>query len=261
MKDAEAQVKKAFDKANSEIESVFQESMALESQGELDAAAKARIEAHLHEISTGLDKELDKQIAEVKASYAAPNRRVLPKRFRVPAIAMLFFVLIGSILEFTVGDAFIFAGANDYRRAIPWLLSVVVPLIAVGLFLLEKANHGMRAQFPTWVIRWLVMFPLTIAMCSAALVVSPLGWASVLGWVAGTPTEHLEAIVISVDSPSRYSRSGECDQYANLEFRAITARVCIEGLMVGATPQKGDKVALSGRFSSLGLFIESIRGK
>lgn len=254
--DAESQVKSTFERANAEMEAVFQEGMALEEKGKLDAAAQAQIESRLQDISNKLNKELDDQIARVKAQYPLPNRWVLPKSFRLPASALLIFVIVGAVLEMLVGSSFIFSGSNDYRRAVPWLLCIVVPLVAVGFFLLEKRNHQMKAQFPTWSIRWLAMFPLIIAMCSAAIVISPLGWASVLGWVIGMPTERLEAIVISIDNPR--SRSGECDQHADLEFRGVTARICVEDLVMGATPKAGERVLISGRLSSLGLYIDTI---
>jgi len=48
----------SFAEARSEMEAVFLEGMRLESQGKLDAIAKARIEAKLQDISTKIDKNL-----------------------------------------------------------------------------------------------------------------------------------------------------------------------------------------------------------
>lgn len=252
----DSDVHKAFDKADSEMEAVFQQSMVLESQGNLDAAATTRIEERLREISTKLDKELAEQVSQIDTRYAVPKRWLLPKSYRVPAIATTLFLSVGTLLETAIGTGFIFSGSNAYRSAMPWLFGALIPIFAVGWFLLERANHDLRAQSPTWLVRWFVLFPGIVTLSAAMVVFSPLGWAALLGWAIGSPSQRLEVRVISVDQPSRSSRG--CDQYAHLEFDGASSRICLERRLSGPAPQAGEMVLVSGRMSHLGLFIDRI---
>lgn len=251
----DSEMRKPFAKANSEMEAVFHEGMTLESQGKLDAVASARIEARLQEISTRLDKDLAEQISQVDAR-AAPKRWLLPKPLRVPAMAALVFLCAGTLLEVTVGRGFIFSASNGYRAAMPWLFGVLIPVFAVGWFLLERAHHDLRTRYPTWLVRWLVMFPLIVVLSAAMVVVSPLGWAALLGRTIGSSSDRVEVSVISIDPPSRSSRG--CVQHARLEFEGARARICLEGRLSGPAPQAGERVSVTGRISRLGLFIDRI---
>lgn len=251
----ESKTRDAFVKANSEMEAVFQEGMKLESQGSLDAATTARIEARLQAISTKLDKDLADQVSQINTRYAVPKPWLLPKPFRVPFVAVLVFLIGGSLLEITVGAGFIFSGGTGYSHAMPWLFGVLIPVFALGWFLLERVNHNLRARYPTWLVRWLIVFPLVVALTATMAVVSPLGWAALLGWITGSPS-RVEVSVISVDAPSR--RSSGCDHYAHLEFDGTTARICLEGRLAGPAPHAGERVAVAGRVSRLGLLIDRI---
>lgn len=252
----DSEMRQAFGKANSEVEAVFQQGMALERHGKLDTAATARIEARLQEISTKLDKDLADQVSQINARYAAPKRWMLPKPYRVPAIVTLVFLSVGTLLEATIGTSFIFSGSNAYRGVMPWLFGALIPVFAVGWFLLERANHDLQAQSPTWFIRWFVLFPGVVTLSAAMVVFSPLGWAALLGWAIGSPSARVEVRVISVDQPSRSSRG--CGQYGHLEFEGVGSRICLEGRLSGHTPQAGEKVLVSGRMSRLGLFIDRL---
>ena len=252
----DADMHQAFAKVNSEMEALFQQGMALESQGKLDAAETARIEARLQEISAKLDKDIADQVSQINSRYATPKRWMLPKPFRVPAIIVMALLVAGTLLEITMGTGFIFSGSNAYYTAMPWLFGVLIPVFAVGLFLLERINHNLRAQSPTWFVRWFLVFPGIVTLSAAIVVFSPLGWAAALGWAIGSPSDLVEMQVMSVDQPSRSSRG--CNQYARLQFEGTNSRICLEGRLSGPAPLAGEKVLASGRISRLGLFIERI---
>jgi len=236
----DSRIAEAFAKARSEMDAVFQET-----QGKLDDAADARMKARLQAISTTLDKELADCIAEFRAGHTPRMRWV------ISALVVVFFVLTGSSLESTVGSGFILSGSNEYRAALPWLFGILIPIFAVGwFFLFKRANPG------TWFVRWLIAFPVSVAFSAAMVLMSPLGWAALLGRTMGTPVDRVDVSVVSIGAPS--STSGRCHQDALLAFRNSSARICLDGRLSGPPPRAGDEVMVSGRISRLGLYIDRI---
>lgn len=247
-------VPESFVKANSEMEAVFQEGMALEREGKLDKAAAARIDARLKQISRKLDEDVAARLAAIDTG--SPVRWRLPSTFRVAAVAVLVFSAAGAILESTVGEGFIYSNGNEYRAAMPWIYGALVLIFAVGWFSLEMGTHALRNRYPTWFVRWLIMLPLIIALTAALAVVAPLGWAALLGWTIGSRADGLDVSVISVEAPTQRTRG--CTQHAKLAFRDASARVCLDGRLGGPPPTAGERAQVDGRLSSLGLFIDRI---
>ncbi len=243
----------AFAQADSEFEAAFQEVVKLESQGGLDAAARARLDERLHTISKKLEKDLADQVSQISSDDVRPKRRILPRQFLVPYIAALTFVIGGALLETTVGEGFIFSGSTQYRLAMPWLFGLLIPILALKWFLIERVTHQLQTSYRYWSHR-IFVFSGMVALTSALVVVSPLGWAALLGQTIGSPS-RVEATIISVDAPSRYRFV--CAQRAHLEFNGATARICLDGRLVGPVPV-GEKVVVVGRVSRLGLCVDRI---
>ena len=242
----------SLEQSDPEVASILREALQLERQGKLDAAAEEDIRRRIKELS-------DKQHGDIPAINTrsmSPKRLVLPKKYQLPALAMILFVVFGALLEAFVGDRFIFSASNEYWRGMPWAIGILAPLLAVGLFSIEKNNQTMKSRYPTWAIRWLLMFPLTVAAATAMSVAAPLGWIALYGWATGVPTQQLEGRVVKVGASSR---TPGCDQRAELNFRGATASICVENRISGMPPMAGDKIAISGRLSPTGLFVEQIR--
>ncbi len=243
----------AFAQADSEFEAVFQDVVKLEGQGGLDAQARARIDERLQTISKKLNSDLADQVSQISSDDVRPKRRVLPRQLLVPYIAALAFVIGGSLLESTVGEVFIFSGSTQYRLAMPWLFGILIPILALKWFLIERVTHQLQTSYRYWSDR--IFTFLGMVALTSALVVSPLGWAALLGKTIGS-LSRVEATIISVDSPSRYRFV--CAQRAHLEFNGATAQICLDGRLVGTLPSIGEKMTVVGRASRLGLYIDRL---
>jgi hypothetical protein len=94
-------------------------------------------------------------------------------------------------------------------------------------------------------------------ICAALIIISPLGWAALLGRMSGTTTD-LEATVLSVEqSPgSRY-----CHLRAELSISGTTASICLDDRVTGKTPAAGNTLLVVGRVSRWGVLIEQVRVK
>jgi len=237
-------------KNDPEMDMILQETLKLDSEGKLDNTAVEEIQRRIQ------NKDASENAIDIITRPSISEPWTLPKKFRLPVLAILFFVVIGALLEAIIGKQFIFSAINEYWQFIPWIIGVTAPLLAWGLFFMVKNDYFIKSRYPTWSIRWLVMFPMMVALSIAMVVTAPLGWASLYGWTTGAPTENLEArvIEISVSHPSRW-----CDQESELNFRGASATICVEGRLSGQTPKAGDRVQVSGRLSQLGLFVEQVR--
>lgn len=244
----------AFAQADSEFEAVLQDVGKLEGQGGLDSQARARIDERLQSISKKLNSDLADQVSQISSDDVRPKRRTLPRQLLVPYIAVLTFVIGGPLLESTVGEAFIFSGSTQYRLAMPWLFGILIPILALKWFLIERVTHQLQTSYRYWSDR-IFMFLGMVALTSALVVVSPLGWAALLGKTIGS-LSRVEVAIISVDSPSRYRLV--CAQRAHLEFNSATAQICLDGRLVGPLPSIGEKMMVVGRVSRLGLYIDRL---
>ena len=240
----------------SNLERLLSEALALDRQGKLDQAALATFESHIQ-------KEFDQdsqKTAQLLARLEQPSGLATPQPLRgwrlTAVLVALIFVLAGAPLELNLGSGFVFALASEYRAAAPWVFLALLPLFTVFFVRAEKRRRHLRMPYPTWWVRSLLVFPLVIAVASAAVVVAPLGWAALVGWVVGT-TAELQARVVTVGSLSKGSRG--CDQKGELLVNGATAAVCFEGRLVGPAPTAGETVVVNGRTSRIGVFVNEIQ--
>ncbi|MEO8023425.1 hypothetical protein [Polaromonas sp.] len=239
--------------------SIVADVMELERQGKLNEAALAEIDARVQEEFRQFEETQAKAVAAYEANRFVSKPAVLPKRFYVPAWGLFIFVFFGPVLEITIGEGFIFSYANDYRAAVPWIFWILVPILGIGFFIQEKKKRVLSAQYPTWVVRWLIMFPIMVTLGAGGVAMSPLGWFALAGWATGTGSSHLEAKVLSIGSLRPSSRG--CDQQARLQVLNNEADICLEGRILGTSPKQGDTLAIAGRISGMGVYIEKLQAK
>lgn len=242
-----------------ENEKILNEMKALEREGKLDEAAiagfDARVDAQLARISHGVEKAQ----ADFEAAIALRKRPVLPKRFVIPFLVFLFLVFIGPLIEMGIGRGFVFAYANAYRAAMPWIVGILLPVIGFGVYTRERKDHLLKDRYPTWGVRWLLMFPLVSLLAAALIVVSPLGWAAFMGWATGAGVTVPEAKVLAVGKASASSRRG-CKQDARLQILGNEATICLDG-RISKPLKQGDSLSVQGRVSVWGVYIEELHAK
>lgn len=243
--------------ADKAMNAIVADALALERQGKLDEAALAEIDERVQEEFRQLEETQAKAVAAYEANRFVPKPAVLPKRFYAPVWGLLIFVFVGPVLEITIGNGFIFSYANDYRAALPWIFWILVPIFGIGFFIQEKKKRVLSARYPTWVVRWLIMFPIMVALGAGGVIMSPLGWFALAGWATGTGSSHLDAKVLSIGSLRPGSRG--CDQQARLKVLNNEADICLEGRISGPAPKQGDTLAIVGRVSGLGVYIEKLQ--
>lgn len=243
----------AFERAKADLEAIFHEGTLLECQRKLDEAAEKQIDAQLQAISERLDRQVAEDLATIRASNTTRPQPVWKKAAGI----VLLLAFIGMPLEFTVGESFVFSYSNSYKSALPTLFALTLPAFAILWFRQETQQHALSYRYPTWMVRWLIVFPLIVVLSSTLLVLSPFGWSALVGWAIGTDAPSRQARDLSVDSVQ--VRAGKCDQKAMLDFNGLQTNICIEGRVVGPALKAGDDVFVRGRSSFLGLFIEEIR--
>lgn len=243
----------ASERAQANMEAIFHEGHQLQRDGKLDEGAKTHIEEQLRGLAESLDRQVENELDSTRTGTKRPQRSVWEK---IAAIVLLL-AFIAMPLEFTVGESFVFFFSNAYKAELPTLFALTLPVFAIFWFRLEKRQQALPYRYPTWTIRWLIVFPLIVVLSTTMLVLSPFGWSALAGWVIGTDTPPRHARVLSVDPERR--RAGRCDQKAMLDFNGTQTNICIEGRVVGPVPKAGNTVSIRGRNSFLGLFIEEIR--
>ena len=243
----------AFERANAEIAAIVYEGSQTERHGKLDETAKKQIEARLQAISERLDRQVAHNLANIRATSATRPHAAWEKGVAI----VLLLAFIGMPLEFTVGERFVFSYSDAYKSALPTLFALTLPAFAILWLRQEKQHHALSYRYPTWGVRWLIMFPFIVVFSSSLLVLSPFGWSALGGWAIGTAAPPRQARVLSVD-PEKV-RAGKCDQNAMLDFNGVQTSICIENRVVGPALKAGDTVSVRGRSSFLGLFIEEIR--
>ncbi len=111
---------------------------------------------------------------------------------------ILFLVFIGPMIELGIGKGFAFFHANAHRAAILWIVGILLPVIGFAVYTRERKDHLLKDRYPTWGVRWLLMFPLVSLLGAAMIAMAPLGWAAFMGWATGKDSTALEARVLSV---------------------------------------------------------------
>lgn len=241
------------------MNAIVADALELERQGKLDEAALAEIDARVQEDFRQLEETLAKAVESYEANRFVPKRAVLLKRFHAIAWVLFIFVFLGPILEATIGKGFIFSYANGYRAAFPWIFWMLVPILGIAFFLMEKSHDIIGTRYPTWGIRWLIMFPILVTLSSGLVAMSPLGWFALTGWATGTVSNRMDAKVLSIAPLSQSSRT--CSQQARLQVLGNEADICLEGRISGPSPKQGDTLAIVGRVSGMGIYIEKLQPK
>ncbi len=239
---------KAFDSLMDEMDATFQEGL----QTELDEGAAKRIEEQLQAISKRLDRQIENDLAEIRASGSTPPKPAWQKIIGI----LLLLALIGAPLENTIGESFVFSYSNEYKSVLPTFFALTLPTFAILMIRLEKQQRYLSNRCPNWAFRWFIAFPLLVVFSSFCVVFSPFGWSALYGWAIGSETQPRQAKVLSV-GPIKTSSKG-CTQKAKLYIDGIQADICVEGKVIGPALKAGNTVSVHGRSSSFGLFIEEI---
>jgi hypothetical protein len=127
----------------------------------------------------------------------------------------------------------------------------------MGLFLRTEVRQRLRARYPSWAKRWLLVFPLFVGSLAGLSVMATPGWAALLGLVAGGSPVEQQARIVSVGSLSKGAKG--CDQTAKFMVDGAVVGLCLDGRMAGPAPVEGERVLLVGRASWFGLIVNEIR--
>lgn len=245
-----------FERAKKELDSVADETKALETQGKLDKEAEKRLENRFQLAFARLEHASEQQVRELLSPRASPRRAITLQ-------AKLFFVLhllglTGALFEIALGQHFVFFFNDAYKSLLPVLVGLIVLVFATQWFIMEKQTSFLTAHYPTYAVRWFAAFPVFSLFSSAIFIMSIWGWAALAGLVVGVQAPPQTAIVLSVSS---YGNSRNCDQKAVLKINGMQSKICLARRVVGPSPRAGDSVLLYGRLSVLGLYVEKIRVK
>lgn len=243
--------------STSEQERLLAELVALGRQGKVSPDRLAELDARIQRSIDEDDRRLAERIAEIRRNHAKPVLAKPPSRGRLFVVLAVFIYLFAGVLfEVQLGGNFVFAFTAQYWGAAPWLFLGAVALWA-GVFLLDDVRQRFRVQNPSWLKRWLLVFPLTTSCVAALAVVALPGWAALFGFLAsGSPAEQ-QARVVSVDSLSKGAKG--CDQNAKFLVNDAVVSLCLDGRMAGTAPVTDERVLLVGRVSWFGLLVNEIR--
>jgi hypothetical protein len=231
-----------------------------------DEQETARIEARLLAIG-------EAQVREMKAREAArksrrpwnfdaptqePRRWVLPRKYRIPLLVFVAYVVMGLVLGLTLARRFMWFGEVAYGPLAWQLFLGLLPVFAALWFIAMRVEQAQQPRARSWAERWLFAYPALVGLSAAMVATTPWGWAALLGWTFGSPA-RVEARVASVEQ--RYSSRG-CDHTATFELRGATSfRICLHRRLEGVMPPAGGTVELSGKLSWLGLYVEQVHAR
>ena len=243
--------------AESGVQETLKESTELRRKGVAEDRVVAGTENRLRTFDKRLESDPAKNLAQKKEELSQSRRFTLLPRVHVPLVTALLFAFCGIILEETIGTRFIFSAANQYRAAMPWIVGVLTPVFAWLIFRAERVNHDLSDRFPTWWMRWLVMFPFMAVLSSVLVTWAPPGWFALFGRALGSSAEQLEAIVVDVSRPYTHG----CSQNVEIKLGGNTKLICIADVLVGQVPNSEDTVTVVGSRSIFGTYIEGIHVK
>lgn len=228
-----------------------------------DAAALAAFEARCEERMRVFRAETDRRIADLERAHQAalrdaamPAGPVLTRGRAIAVIVLLAGLLAGVLLELSIGEVFLFSRSKDYFAAAPWVfLGLLLPL---GWALAGRtARRELELRYPTWAVRWLLVYPLSVAVSAGAIIVAPLGWAALAGWALGAPAVA-EARVVSVDAGS--GSALRCRTKGRLRIAGQEGNVCLSRLVAdGRLPKPGEDLQVSGLSSAFGMLLRQVR--
>ncbi|EJE52234.1 hypothetical protein PMI14_03037 [Acidovorax sp. CF316] len=224
------------------------------------AAAQQRAQSRVQgQVQKQKDQERRARMrqAQQRREQQPAARLFVPYKLAAGFVALLVFVFGGALFEVARGEHFLVTGHATLRAATPWLVLAAAPLWYWALCRTEVLAPWWVQQMPTWFVRQMVAYPFAALLGAAAVGAAPWGWAAYLGELVGKPA-RVEVRVVSVEAPRT---SSSCTQYARLEFRGSTDRVCVNTSVTGVMPRAGDTVVVAGRVSRWGLHVGTVHAK
>ena len=177
--------------------------------------------------------------------------------FGIAALITMIFFVIGCVLLLQLDKRFFFFWREQYNFVAGWCFVLLLPIFTKIVSGSSFQEHYFR-RYPTWWVRRLVMFPLTVMFLSGIVVIAPRGWLTFAVWLNGEERTQVPATVIDVE-PFRRSAKG-CDQYVKLKLNidSTAAQICLENHFTGNSIQVGQTALLTGRASSIGFIVNLI---
>lgn len=176
---------------------------------------------------------------------------------RRAGLAIVLLVVIGALLEASLGQDFIFAGSKCYAEVRPWLFVCLLPLAGFALLKGERQSRWLQSRYPTAWVRWGLIYPLSSLATVGVVLLAPLGWAALLGYALGEATSTTAVTVRALGDPS--PRSSNCRQHAVLAHGDSEARICLDGrrsnVLAAEPPRVGERLRVQGWQSGFGLYI------
>jgi hypothetical protein len=252
---------------------LVKEYVNLEHQGILDLSAMARVRAQLLLDLEAIDPDKAHEFRQRKDRYHPRIKSRLLKRSAVAspnslarwvvkiAIFFILFILPGALLHFSIGRSFMFRHSTAYWPVMAGISVVSVPLLSFALWKMLQASPDIATQYPTRWLRDFILFPGAVIIMIAMVMLAPLGWFALAAPFISSESTSLPGRVLSVRQPHKHwhnRRMFDCEQSATVTVDNMTGEVCLDGRIIGTMPKVGDAVVVTGRPSSLGLFIDTL---
>ena len=247
----------------SDIEAARLEADQLRAQGVPEDEVLARIDERLRAVNERMEREIKAVTSAIASArvVGAPRQKgtPLPRPYSYAFGFLAIAMVLGSLLETTVGETFVFVSADAYRAALPWAMAVLIPLFA-WLWWLGRRRLKALGQVPSKEsVRWSIAYPAMVLLSAVMAFLAPLGLFAAYGAWAGQYTREIEGQIVRLHEPSTSSKS--CRQSAEVQVLGNTAKICLVDVLAGALPPAGAAVLISGRVSSVGISIDELRAK
>jgi hypothetical protein len=225
-----------------------------------EAALKARmLDAFGPDLGEDLwqlaNSELKLKPLLARLETAMPPKVSLSGSLRFIVIGFLVFAVGGFLLEWTIGNVFVFTLSAAYFKVWPWLF--VALLLPIGFVLQAIASSTLAFNYPNSPMRRRMSLVITTVLLAGWAVVAPFGWAALAGRVLGTPVD-LDAKVVDVDERRLYSPLCKRKD-GKLRLDGVDANLCFSWVVVGPMPKRGASVRVKGLASALGVYVQEIR--
>ena len=173
----------------------------------------------------------------------------------VAAFTACMFLCGGLILELSLGRHFVFYYADRYYAVAPGIFLLLLFFGVVRLKRNVSARAFFRRRYPTTWFRFILLYPLSLALGAAVTLSAPLGWVAAYTWAAGTQMDAGIGQILSVGEFRPASRG--CDQRGELQLQNQVAAVCLEG--VAPIPlNSGSQATIAGKQSHFGVLVVSV---
>jgi hypothetical protein len=120
----------------------------------------------------------------------------------------------------------------------------------------SRLNAALEHRMPTHILRVLLGFPLMSWGFAGILVAAPLGYAYGVAYLTGSVKAGVVAFVVEAE-PRRSSGKG-CKQHLKLRLEAAVSKVCVDDMLVGPMPDRGQRVELRGVRSYFGFWVQKV---